>query len=162
MEEVSLEKIDIVFEKTKPERVVLVTSSDKKKKRPNIITLGWFMRTSFSPALVAISVGHTRYSNKLIKRCREFVVAFPNNKMKDAVLYCGTHSGRDVDKFKETKLKPAKGKIVRPPLIKDCVVNLECKLVRTIETGDHSLFVGKIVAAHINKGKILLNFGDLA
>lgn len=157
MREVELKDLRTIFRKLKPERVLLVTSIDSKGK-PNVMTIEWFMRTSFEPPLVAISIGKTRYSHSLIKNQKEFVVAFPNSKMVDEVLYFGTHSGRNVDKFKETNLKIKKGKFVKPPLIENCVLNLECKVINSLDTGDHTIFVGKVVAAHYEEREILLEF----
>ena len=66
-----------------------------------------------------------------------------------AVLYCGTHSGRTVDKFAATGLTPLEGSIVRPPLIGECVANFECRLAGSLETGDHTIFAGEVVACWI-------------
>jgi flavin reductase (DIM6/NTAB) family NADH-FMN oxidoreductase RutF len=134
-----------------PEPVVLVTSI--KDDKPNIIPLGWSMITSFVPAMMAISIGHTRYSHELISKGREFALAYPGEDMGKEVLYCGTHSGRDVDKFKETNLKSMPAKKIKPPLLKDAVANFECKVVKQIDTGDHTIFVGEVVAAYVSPEK---------
>ena len=133
-----------------PESVVLVASMDKEG-HPNIITLGWSMCTSFVPPMVAISVGKTRYSHKLIAEGKEFVLAFPHEGMKEEVLYCGTHSGREVDKFKKTGLTAVPGKHVRPPLIKECLMNMECRVVGELDTGDHTIFAGEILTAYVSE-----------
>lgn len=143
-----------------PESVVLVTSVDKEGN-PNIIALGWSMCTSFVPPMVAISVGKTRYSHKLISESKEFVFTFPHEGMKDEVLYCGTHSGKKVDKFEETGLTAVPGKHVRPPLIEECLVNMECRVVGELDTGDHTIFAGKILTAYVSEksGKRLYSLG---
>mgnify|MGYP006280601071 CR=1 FL=1 len=133
-----------------PEQVVCATCVDEAG-RGNIIPLGWFMPTSFDPAMCAISVGHTRYSHKLITRSREFVVAFPAEGSEEDVRYCGTHSGRDVDKFAETGFTAARGTEVSAPLIEECLVNFECKLAGSLDTGDHTIFAGGIIAAQVNE-----------
>lgn len=145
-----------------PERVVLVTSYDQSKARTNIIPLGWFMNTSFEPPLIAISVGLTRYSHKLIKETREFGIGFPNPRMGEDILFCGTHSGREVDKFAQTKFSPFPSRYIKAPLIKGCVISCECKLVSELLTGDHTIFVGEVLAAYQEESekKILLNFGN--
>jgi len=164
MKEIKLKDLRGVFRKLKPERVLLVTSVDEKD-RPNVMVIEWFMRTSFEPPLVAISIGKTRYTYGLIKKSKEFVVAFPSSKIVNEVLYCGMHSGRDVNKFRETGLKIREAKFVRAPLIEDCILNLECKVVSSLDTGDHTIFVGEILAAYYEEGEILLEFdgrfGDL-
>ena len=134
-----------------PRHTVLVTCIDGEGK-PNIITLAWSMVTSFNPFMVAISVGHGRYSHDLIKNCREFVVNVPNMDIVGETLFCGRNSGRDADKFAETGLTPLAAKHVKPPLIAECIAHLECKVVNEITTGDHTLFVGQVVSATVNEG----------
>ena len=144
-----------------PERTVLVVSISKDGK-PNIITVGWNMPTSGKPPMIAISIGHTRYSHKLISETGEFVVALPSEDMLDALILCGTRSGREVDKFKATGLTPVKAKYVKPPLIAEATVNMECRVVASLETGDHTIFVGEILAAYVSEEDkpILFNMGE--
>jgi len=134
---------------SRPQRVLLAVSVDSEGKA-DIIPLGWHMQTSFDPWMVAISVGHSRHSHTLISEAKEFVLAAPSEEMADDVLYCGTHSGRNVDKFAETGLTPAPAKLVKPPLIAECIANPECVLKYALETGDHTIFVGEVVAAHVS------------
>ncbi|MFH1584279.1 MAG: flavin reductase family protein, partial [Actinomycetota bacterium] len=68
--------------------------------------------------------------------------------------YCGNVSGRDVNKFKKTGLTPLPGKIVKSPLIKECPINLECKVIKDIELGDHNFIVGEVVSKSFDE-KIL-------
>lgn len=143
-----------------PERTVLAVSIDRGGK-PNLIALGWNMPTSYEPPMAAISVGVKRYSHELIRESREFVLVFPSIEMEEAVVYCGTYSGRDVDKFKETGLTPVPSKYVKPPLVKEAVVNMECRVVNELRTGDHTIFVGEILAAYVSDEprKVLFNLG---
>ena len=143
-----------------PERTVMAVSTDSKG-RANIISLGWNMPTSGKPPIAAISVNHGSLSHKLIREGKEFVLVFPSREMEGAVMYCGTHSGRDVDKFKETSLTPVRSRHVKPPLIKEAVVNMECRVIGELLTGDHTLFAGEILAAYITEEdkKVLFNLG---
>jgi flavin reductase (DIM6/NTAB) family NADH-FMN oxidoreductase RutF len=143
-----------------PERTVLAVSTDGAG-RPNIIALGWNMPTSHNPSMAVISVGLGRYSHRLIHEGGEFVLVFPSIEIEEDVLYCGTHSGREVDKFKETGLTPLPSKYVVPPLIKEGVVNMECKVVGELRTGDHTIFAGEILTAYISKEhkQALFNMG---
>lgn len=144
----------------RPQRIVLAVSCDADGK-PNIIPLGWKMQTSFEPPMLAISVGHTRYSHRLIREGGEFVLAWPSEDMAAAVLFCGTRSGRKVDKFKEAGLTAVPASKVRPPLIGECVANMECVLAGALETGDHTIFVGEVVAAHVADApkRLLISIG---
>ena len=141
------------IERKFPEQIALANSIDEKGKA-NTLALGWVMCTSHQPPMLVISVGHTRYSHSCIKHCREFVVVFPSVEQAKDVLYVGTYSGRDVDKFAETKLKAIPAAKVKPPLIEDAVACFECKLVGECESGDHTLFVGEVVAAHVGPNQL--------
>lgn len=132
-----------------PEQVVLVTSVGSNGA-PNIITLGWSMFCSGSPSMVAIAVGKTRHSHRLISETRQFVYAFPGADLEKAVMLCGTKSGRDVDKFKEAGLTAEPASLVKPPLIAECLANFECEVEHIYDSGSHTIFVGRIVAAWVS------------
>jgi flavin reductase (DIM6/NTAB) family NADH-FMN oxidoreductase RutF len=133
-----------------PMHTVLVSCVGKTGK-PNIITLAWAMPTSINPPLVAISIAPKRHSHTLIEETKEFVVNIPTMKILKETLFCGRRSGRNYDKFKEASLTPLPAKKVKPPIIKECVAHLECKLHSQFEAGDHTIFVGEIVEAYANK-----------
>lgn len=140
-----------------PRQTVLVTSRHLGKD--NIITLDWAMPVSFSPALVAISVAPKRFSHDMIKESKEFVLAIPTPEMQEAVLYCGSHSGRDTDKFKGSGLTKIKASKVKAQLIKEAGANLECRLFSSLEAGDHTIFVGEVLETHKENDSTLINLG---
>jgi len=133
-----------------PMHTVLVSCVGRSGK-PNIITLAWAMPTSINPPLVAMSIAPRRHSHVLIEEMKEFVVNIPTMNILKATLFCGRRSGRDYDKFKETGLTPLPARKVKPPIIKECVAHLECKLHNQFATGDHTIFVGEIVEAYADK-----------
>jgi len=141
-------KLDEAILKKYPEQVVLVTSIDTNGK-PNIITVGWSMFCSGNPTMVAIAIGKARYSHDSILKSGCFGYAFPDGKLKNAMLYCGSESGRNVDKFRETGLTAVPGKTIRAPLIQECPVNFECEVVHAYDSGSHTIFVGKLVNAWV-------------
>lgn len=138
----------------------VVLASVEHKGIRNIITLGMIHVFSFKPPLLGIGIAPSRYSYRLIKESGEFVVGIPGKEIIEAVKYCGTRSGRDVDKFKETKLTPFEGKSVKAPLIRECPVNFECTVVKDLDAGDHTWFIGEVKEVHIdenyNKEKSLI------
>ena len=71
-----------------PKSVVMVSCTDKTGK-VNIITLAWSMPTSANPPLIAISVSPRRYSHRLIKETKEFVVNVPTIEIARETLFCG-------------------------------------------------------------------------
>lgn len=133
-----------------PMHTVLV-SCVGKIGNPNIITLAWAMPTSISPPLVAVSIGNRKHSHTLIEETKEFVVNIPTIDILKETLFCGRVSGKNRDKFKEAGLKPMPARKVKPPIIKECVAHLECKLNTQFATGDHTVFVGEVVEAYANK-----------
>jgi len=142
---------ELAYRLLHPRHTVLVTCTDKAGKA-NIITLAWSMPTSANPPMVAMSITPKRYSYRLIKKTGEFVINVPTMRIVKQTLFCGRISGRECDKFEDAPLTAAPAKKVRAPIIKECVAHLECKLVQTIPTGDHTLFIGEVVAAYVNKG----------
>ncbi len=133
-----------------PMHTVLVSCIDRNGK-PNIITLAWAMPTSISPPLVAVSIAPRRHSHSLIQETKEFVVNIPTMEILDATFYCGRVSGRIHDKFKDAGLTPLPARKVKSPIIKECIAHLECMLHSQFQTGDHTIFVGEILEAYVNK-----------
>jgi flavin reductase (DIM6/NTAB) family NADH-FMN oxidoreductase RutF len=121
---------------------------------PNIITVAWCGVACSEPPMIAIGIRENRFSFKLIKDSGEFVVNITGANIINEVDFCGVNSGRDVDKFKATGLTPLASTKVKPPLIKECPINLECQVRRTLELGTHHLFVGEIVATHVDEDKL--------
>ena len=130
--------------------VVLTTCVDAKGT-PNIITLAWAGTVCSEPPTIGLGIRPSRYSHTLIKDAKEFVVNIPTAKILKETDYCGVSSGRDIDKFSETKLTPEQADKVEAPLIRECPVNLECILKDRIPLGAHDLFLGEIVQVHIDQ-----------
>ena len=130
--------------------VVLVTSVDSNGK-PNIITLGMYMPISHDPPQVVIGVSPKRYSHDLISEQGEFVVNSPGFDVAVRAHVCGVKSGRDIDKWIEAGLTPKPAQRVHPPIIEECYGHIECEVVNRVNCGDHTLFVGEVVAASIDE-----------
>lgn len=149
-------KLDVPIAKTYrllyPRPVVLVSCIDPETEKPNIITIAWAVPLSINPPLVGFLVAPKRYSHELISRAKEFVINIPTIEMLDKAIKCGKVSGRHHDKFAEFGLTPKPGKVIRTPIIEECVVHMECKLVNQVTTGDHTLFIGEAVAAYADEG----------
>jgi flavin reductase (DIM6/NTAB) family NADH-FMN oxidoreductase RutF len=130
----SLDPQTILF----PLPAVMVSCQKRgEAEKPNIIMLG-------------IGVRKNRFSWDLIAHSKGFVVNIPTGDLLKATDFCGMRSGKDVDKFAEAKLTPVTCAETGAPLIKECPVNLECELKEMLELGSHTLFIGQIVATHID------------
>ncbi|UCD45354.1 MAG: flavin reductase family protein [Candidatus Bathyarchaeota archaeon] len=133
-----------------PASNVVMATCVGRSGRPNIITLGMYMPISIDPPLVCIGVAPRRYSHALIEETGEFVVNTPSIDLEEQMHYCGVRSGRDVDKWAETGLTPTPALKVKPPLIEECFSHLECRVVQSHICGDHTLFLGEVVATSAN------------
>jgi flavin reductase (DIM6/NTAB) family NADH-FMN oxidoreductase RutF len=130
-----------------PMRHFLITCADSKGK-PNIIAVSFCMPVSKIPPLIACAIGKQAFSASLIEASGEFVVNVPSGELEKEVYFCGYHSGRDTDKFKETGLTPFPGKTVKVPSIDECIAAMECAVKDIFITGDKKLFVGEVVEAY--------------
>ncbi|MDI7267050.1 MAG: flavin reductase family protein [Myxococcota bacterium] len=128
-----------------PHPYVLVTSADGKGKS-SIVGVGWWTITSWEPPMLAISLAHKRYSRELIEASGEFVVCLVGEEHARGAWVCGTKSGRRIDKFAETGFTPIGSLKVKAPTIGESVLALECSVRGKLETGDHILYAGEIVA----------------
>jgi flavin reductase (DIM6/NTAB) family NADH-FMN oxidoreductase RutF len=125
--------------------VVLVTTHDGQKD--NVMTISWTMVVDFTPVF-AIVTGEWNHSFAALRKNRECVIAIPTVDMLDKVVGIGTCSGADTDKFAKFKLTPVQGKVVMSPLIKECLANIECKVIDIVKK--HNIVVLEAVAASID------------
>ena len=144
-----------------PEWVVLIVTADDEGN-VDVMPAGWAMYASTEPCLFAVAVNRAQHTNKLIREGGDFVIAVPGPGMEEIIRFCGSHSGRDTDKVAACDILTAPASIVRPPLLVGARSNLECKLHQVTEAGDHTIFVGEVVAAWVDDsvpGR-LMNFSD--
>lgn len=128
--------------------VVLVTTHDGKQD--NIMTISWTMVMGFTPVF-AITTGEWNHSFAALRTNRECVIAIPTVDLLDTVVGIGTCSGADTDKFARFGLTPLPAKLVRPPLIKECLANIECKVIDIVEK--HNIVVLEAVAAYLDTSR---------
>lgn len=138
-----------------PSPAALITSCDESGNS-NIITLGEVFNISIrDPVIVGIAIRPATYSHGLISKTLEYVVNLPSTKILQQVDKCGMVSGRECfDKFQAFGLTPVPGTIVKAPLIDECPVNIECKVINRTTVGDHDLFLGEVVLVHADEDKI--------
>lgn len=145
-----------------PERVALVATADDAGQG-NLIAVGWAMRANMTPPVFAIGLGHKSLSCSNIQATGEFVFGVPGADLASQVLYCGTHSGREGDKFAAAGLTAATASQVKAPLIKECLANFECRVMATQQIGDHFVFFGEVCAAwetDRDESRLLAVIGD--
>jgi flavin reductase (DIM6/NTAB) family NADH-FMN oxidoreductase RutF len=120
----------------------------------NIITIAWTGTVCSEPPMCYISVRPERYSHEIISRHKEFVINLTTERLARATDWCGVKSGRDVDKFKEMKLTPAKASKVKAPLIEESPLNIECRVTDIRPLGTHDMFLAEVVAVQADESLI--------
>lgn len=133
-----------------PESVVFVVAPDGNGN-PNVMPAGWSMFTSHDPLMIAVSVGCERYTHELLEQSDEYVIAFPSVAQKEDIVFCGNNSGREVDKVESAGMPLAEPAELSTPLLEEATACFECRSRISFETGDHTVFAGKIVAAHVSE-----------
>jgi flavin reductase (DIM6/NTAB) family NADH-FMN oxidoreductase RutF len=150
--------------------LLLVTQG--KSGKPNAMTIGWAtMGCLWSEPCFVTLVRPARYSYGLLEENGEFTINVLPKDMAEVAGYCGTASGRDEDKFANAGLTAVPGKHISVPIIGECVIHYECKVVHFNDTnsvtmpealakmaypgGDgHRLYYGQIVATYADDDAI--------
>jgi len=144
MKEVGL---NTAIELGSPYSYTLVVTLDRKAK-PNVMGLSWWTFICLQPPMIAISVGHGRYTHECLQICKEFVLCLPSEEQAKGAWLCGIKSGRKTDKLAEARFSTSPARVVSPPIIEESTVAYECKVVGQMECGDHTLYNGEVVAIY--------------
>jgi flavin reductase (DIM6/NTAB) family NADH-FMN oxidoreductase RutF len=141
------------------ESVTVVTVS--KDGKPNAMTAAWVVPVSHRPPLVVVHIAPQRYTHDIIMETKEFGLCVLADDQMEVSQHAGTVSGRKVDKFQGDILKPKASGIIKAPVLAGCAMTMECKLEKAISMGDHTIFVGRVVAMErdSNKRPLLLHRG---
>lgn len=125
---------------------VLVGCGDGVRFRWNLITVAWTGIICSTPPMLSISIRPERYSHAVLCECGEFTVNLPTQRLARIVDWCGVVSGRDLDKFAHAGLTALRGSKVNAPLVAEAPLSLECRVMKRLELGSHTLFLAEIVA----------------
>jgi flavin reductase (DIM6/NTAB) family NADH-FMN oxidoreductase RutF len=114
--------------------------------KPNFLAVAWFTMVSYKPPRVAIALGKGHYTNPGIKENKTFSVCLPGEDMVEVTDYCGIVSGKKTDKSGIFDL--FYGELKTAPMIKDCPLSMECKLVEIVDSSLNEIFIGDIVGTY--------------
>lgn len=117
----------------------------------NVMPAAFVTPLSFDPPLIGVAVHPARHTHDMIKHSEEFALNLPSRELLHHTQYLGSVSGRDAGKLELTKLPTFRARRVDAPLLEGCVGYIECGVEDAFTTGDHTLFVGKVVAAQVEK-----------
>lgn len=149
-----------------PTPPVMVTCGDMENS--NIITVAWTGIINTKPPRLSIAVRQSRYSYNIIKERGEFAVNLTPASLVKTADYCGIYTGAKVDKFAKTGLTKEPAQKISAPIIGECPLALECKVVDIIHHETHDLFLAEIVAVDVDdsiidaNGKLRLDKAGLA
>jgi flavin reductase (DIM6/NTAB) family NADH-FMN oxidoreductase RutF len=154
----------LTMQRMREDGLLLVTMGADGK--PNVMTIGWGMiGTVWSRPIFTVLVRPSRHSYSRLEQISDFTVNVPPSELSAAAALCGKTSGRDHDKFKESHLTTLPSREVRSPIIQQCVVHYECRILHRNDLvpealaqsvrdqcypqGDfHRFYHGEIVAAY--------------
>jgi len=143
-------------------QVVMLTCCNTIKSINGIIALSWVTPTSHEPLLFTASVGNGpkgadsyRVCYSLINETKEFGLNLPAANLSESIIKVGTTHSDEVDKFAEAQLTPMESRKISAPLIKECFLNIECKVLEQFITGDHTVFVAEPVVAYMDDDVIV-------
>jgi flavin reductase (DIM6/NTAB) family NADH-FMN oxidoreductase RutF len=129
--------------------VTLVTTS--WRGNTNVMPAVFVTPLSIDPPLVGVAVHPARHTHDMIKFSEEFALNIPTRELLHHVQYLGSVTGSELNKMELTRLPTFRARKVDAPLLEGCVGWVECGVHDAFVIGDHTLFVGKVVAAQAEK-----------
>ena len=115
----------------------------------NVMPAVFVTPLSFDPPLIGLAVHPSRHTHDMIRYSQEFALNVPSRELLHHCQYLGSVSGRDLNKLELTKLPVFSSRKVEAPLLEGCVGYIECGVEDAMTTGDHTFFVGKVVAVQV-------------
>ena len=155
--------MDLSWGETRTQQFVtnigLITSNGPHGQ--NIMAAEWTHHISYSPGLIAVCIKPEDATNKNIKKTKEFGVNIASTEQTSLSSISGGYTGSKFDKIKALKeigFEFYKAKKINVLMVEGAVLNIECKVIKQIPIGDHTMFVGEIQEASINKDKTPIAF----
>ncbi|MGA7877591.1 MAG: flavin reductase family protein [Desulfoferrobacter sp.] len=118
--------------------------------KSNFMTAAWCGIANSNPPMLTVGIQHHRYTYKGIQQNGNFSVNVPSEDLVKETDYCGIVSGSNDDKTDTCKFTVFYGKLKTAPLIEECPINLECKVMHVLNLGSHALVVGLIEETHVS------------
>lgn len=129
--------------------------------KPNFMTAAWCGIVNSEPPMLSVSVRPIRYTHKGITQNMTLSINIPSATQAKETDYCGVISGAKTDKIKNCRFTIFYGKLKTAPLIEECPVNLECKVIHTLTLNSHTLFVCQIEETYISESGLTDNKPDV-
>jgi flavin reductase (DIM6/NTAB) family NADH-FMN oxidoreductase RutF len=128
----------------------------------NTMIIGWAtFGVVWKKPIMMVAVRLSRYTFGIIEAAEDFTVTVPARGMEKEIAFCGSKSGRDVDKFKECDLKTTDSRLVASPIIKAPGRHYECNIVYKSAMDPSHLDKGYDSSLYPRKDYHTLYFGEI-
>jgi flavin reductase (DIM6/NTAB) family NADH-FMN oxidoreductase RutF len=127
-----------------PMPMTLVGTADKNKA--NFAAIAWINRVNYQPPIIMVGINKNHTTAQLIDQNKEFSVNIPNRNLVAQTDYCGITKGAKEDK--SALFSIFTGELQFAPMIKECPINMECKLLQAVELPSNNLYIAEIHAAY--------------
>ena len=117
--------------------------------RANFMPLGWVSRVNAEPPYIGIGVNKAHHTMRGILENKTFSINFPDADMVEATDYCGLVSGKTTDKSQV--FETFYGELKTAPMVKECSLSLECKLIDRVDLPTNIFFIGEIIASYTDE-----------
>lgn len=101
--------------------------------------------------MVSLAIRPSRYTFKGIQQNGTFSVNVPSQEMAVEADYCGIVSGARADKIAVCAFTVFYGQLESAPMIEQCPLNMECKVVQLLTLGSHVLVVGEVIDTFVSE-----------
>src|SRR5512136_2040265 len=129
------------------------------KGKPNYMTAAWATVACMAPPMVCVALNTARYTVKGIEENKTFSLNVPSAKQVVETDHCGLVSGAQEDKSEV--FGSFYGKLKTAPLAKECPVNIECRLFKSVDCGSHVLYIGEVVEIHADTAYVTAGKPDI-
>lgn len=133
-----------------PLPIWLVATYDENG-RPNMMTAGAGAICNMRPPCLMISLRKATYTYGTILERKAFTVNIPSEGYWKEADYAGMVSGRKTDKFSDTGFTAVRSELVDAPLIQECPVNIECRLLDKMKLPSHMMFIGEVLDVKVEE-----------
>lgn len=149
MEKITLPKASTL---TSPNPVTIVCTQ-KPDGSTNLATVSWWTYLSFNPNMIAYAMAKTSYSGEMVRNNKKVILTIPGAEITDAVIGCGSTTGRDTDKIAQfgIEMQTVEGSTIQIP--RHSRVAIQCSLKEFIETGDHYLYICNVEQVYGNEAE---------
>ncbi|MDP2855827.1 MAG: flavin reductase family protein [bacterium] len=132
-----------------PTPTVLVGANVDGKS--NFMAVAWCGIINGRPPMLSVALQHPRYTLKGVRQNNTFSVNIPSVDLVKETDYCGIASGSKTDKAADCKFNIFYGRLETAPLIDECPVNLECRVIHMLDLGSHIAVIGQVEEVHVSE-----------